>query len=141
MDKSILKEYMDACEVVKETEQEIKKISEKRRQIVQDSVKGSSHEFPYTAQTYHLEGLAYNSVQRDDNLEKKEMLLRERLKIANQKKTEVEVWLNTIPCRMQRIIRYKFFQNLTWEQVATKMGRKATELSVKKEYQRFMDVT
>lgn len=132
---------MDACEVVKETEQEIKKISEKRRQIVQDSVKGSSHEFPYTAQTYHLEGLAYNSVQRDDNLEKKEMLLRERLKIANQKKTEVEVWLNTIPCRMQRIIRYKFFQNLTWEQVATKMGRKATELSVKKEYQRFMDVT
>ena len=131
---------MDACEVVKETEQEIKKISEKRRQIVQDSVKGSSHEFPYTAQTYHLEGLAYNSVQRDDNLEKKEMLLRERLKIANQKKTEVEVWLNTIPCRMQRIIRYKFFQNLTWEQVAGKMGRKTTADSIRMEYVNFMKV-
>ena len=138
MDKSILKEYMDACEVVKETEQEIKKISEKRRQIVQDSVKGSSHEFPYTAQTYHLEGLAYSGMQRDDDLERKEMLLRERLKIANQKKNEVEVWLNTIPLRMQRIIRYKFFENLTWEQVASKMRRGATESSVKMEYQRFM---
>lgn len=139
MDKSILKEYIDACEVVKETEQEIKKISGKRHQIVQDSVKGSSHEFPYTAQTYHLEGLSYSTMQRYDDLERKEILLRERLKIANQKKNEVEVWLNTIPLRMQRIIRYKFFENLTWEQVASKMRRGATESSVKMEYQRFMN--
>lgn len=129
---------MDACEIVKETGQEIKKMSEKRHQVVQDSVKGSSHEFPYTAQTYHLEGLIYNAMQQCDDLEGKERLLRERLKIANQKKNEVEVWLNTIPCRMQRIIRYKFFENLTWEQVAVKMKRGATESSVKMEYQRFM---
>lgn len=140
MDKSILKEYIDACEVVKETEWEIKKLSEKRRQIVQDSVKGSSHEFPYTAQTYHLEGLAYSSEQRYDDLERKEILLRERLKIANRKKYEVEMWLNTIPCRMQRIIRYKFFENLTWEQVAGKMGRKTTPDGIRKEYEKFMKV-
>ena len=140
MDKSILKEYIDACEVVKETEQEIKKISEKRHQIVQDSVKGSSHEFPYTAQTYHLEGLSYSTMQRYDDLERKEILLRERLKIANQKKNEVEVWLNTIPLRMQRIIRYKFFENLTWEQVAGKMGRKSTADGIRMEYVNFMKV-
>lgn len=140
MDKSVLKEYIDACEVVKETEWEIKKLSERRRQIVQDSVKGSSHEFPYTAQTYHLEGLAYSGMQRYDDLERKEILLRERLKIANQKKYEVEMWLNTIPCRMQRIIRYKFFENLTWEQVAGKMGRKTTADSIRMEYVNFMKV-
>ena len=134
-----MKEYIDACEVVKETEWEIKKLSETRRQIVQDSVKGSLHEFPYTAQTYHLEGLAYNG-QPCDDLERKEILLRERLKIANQKKTEVEVWLNTIPCRMQRIIRYKIFEKLTWEQVAGKMGRKATPDGIRKEYENFMKV-
>lgn len=108
--------------------------------IVQDSVKGSSHEFPYTAQTYHLEGLSHSTMQRYDNLERKEILLRERLKIANQKKNEVEVWLNTIPLRMQRIIRYKFFENLTWEQVAGKMGRKTTADSIRMEYVNFMKV-
>jgi len=40
--------------------------------------------------------------------------------------------------RVQRIIRYKIFENLTWEEVAVKMGRKATAESVRKEYQRFL---
>ena len=45
----------------------------------------------------------------------------------------------TIPQRMQRIIRYKIFEELSWSEVAIRMGRKATADSVKKEYQRFMD--
>ena len=45
--------------------------------------------------------------------------------------------MNTIPVRMKRIIRYKVFEGMTWQQVAKKMGRKATEESVKKEFQRF----
>ena len=45
----------------------------------------------------------------------------------------------TIPQRMQRIIRYKIFEDMTWTEVAARMGRNATELSVKKEYQRFME--
>ena len=47
--------------------------------------------------------------------------------------------MNTIPVRMQRIIRYKVFEGMTWQQVAKKMGRKATEISLKKEYQRFFE--
>ena len=45
----------------------------------------------------------------------------------------------TIPIRMQRIIRYKIFEELTWEQTAAKIGRKATGESAKKEFQRFME--
>ena len=51
---------------------------------------------------------------------------------------ETEEWLQEIPFRMQRIIRYKFFKELTWEEVATLMGRKCTKESVRKEFELFM---
>lgn len=137
MDKSVLEEYIDACEIIKETRQEIKRLSEKRHQIVQDCTKGSSHDFPYTLQTYHLEG--YDVTTRTLNiLERKEKLLHERIERASTLKCEVEEWLNAIPYRMQRIIRYRFFEELTWEQVATKIGRKATADSIRMEYKKFM---
>ena len=63
--------------------------------------------------------------------------MEERKSHAEQLKTNVEEWLNTIPPRMQRIIKYKVFEELTWQQVARKIGRTATEESVKKEFQRF----
>ena len=138
MDKQILGQYIDACELVKDTEEEIKKLRKRRRQIQQDSVKGSSHEFPYTLQTYHLEGLGYAAVKDPDELERREKLLEERIRRAEQIKEQVEVWLLTISPRMQRIIRYRIFEDMTWAQVAMKMGRKATEASVKMEFQRFM---
>ena len=40
--------------------------------------------------------------------------------------------MNRIPMRMQRIIKWKLFDGLTWQQVARKLGPKATENSVKK---------
>ena len=68
-----------------------------------------------------------------------EELLEKRKEDAEKIKTRVEEWMNTIPVRMQRIIRYKIFEGLTWQQVAKKIGRKATEISLKKEYQRFFE--
>ena len=138
MDKQILEQYIDACELVKDTREEIKKLRKRRSQIQQDSVKGSSHEFPYTLQTYHLEGLGYAAVKDPDELERREKLLEERIRRAEQIKEQVEVWLLTISPRMQRIIRYRVFEEMSWEQVAKRMGRKATGESVKKEFQRFL---
>ena len=46
MDKKVLSDYIDACEFIKDTEAEIKKL-EKRRRVVQEKVKGSNPEFPY----------------------------------------------------------------------------------------------
>ncbi len=138
MDKQILEQYIDACELVKDTEEENRKLRKCRRQIQQDSVKGSSHEFPYTLQTYHLEGLGYATVKDPDELDRREKLLAERIRRAEQIKMQVEVWLLTISPRMQRIIRYKFFEEMTWGQVAIRMGRKATADSVRMEFERFM---
>lgn len=138
MDKHILEQYIDACEVIKDTKEEIKKLRKRRSQIQKDSVKGSSHEFPYTLQTYHLEGLGYATVKDPDELDRMEVLLEARIRNAERIKRQVEAWLDTIPLRMQRIIRYRVFDELPWAQVAARMGRKATEASVRMEFERFM---
>lgn len=139
MDKRILNDYIDACAQVKETKEALLKLRKAKKRREQDAVKGSSHEFPYTAQTFHIEGIAYPLVQDPGEEDHLEEILRERLQNAERIKHDVEAWLNTIPMRMQRIIKYKIFEDLTWAEVAKRMGRKATELSVKKEYQRFMN--
>ena len=140
LDKQILEQYIDACELIKDTKEEIGKLRKRRRQIQKDSVKGSAQEFPYTLQTYHLEGLGYATVKDPDELDRMEELLAERIRNAERIKRQVETWLNTVSPRMQRLIRYRVFDDMTWEQVAMRMGRRATGESVKKEFQRFLEV-
>ncbi len=77
--------------------------------------------------------------EEDARLRMEEQLLEERKKLCAGMKLDVEEWLNTIPKRMQRIIRYKIFEGLTWEQTAARIGRKATGESIRMEYQRFME--
>ena len=139
MRKEVLKQYIDACALVEETKKELLQLRKRKKQKEQDSVKGSAHEFPYTLQTYHLEGLAYFTVQNPGEEDRLEKILEERIRNAERIKYDVEAWLNTIPARMQRIVRYKIFEEMTWEQVAMRMGRRATEASVKMEYVRFME--
>ena len=138
LNKQILEQYIDACELIKDTKDEIRKLRKHRSQIQQDSVKGSAHEFPYTLQTYHLEGLGYAAVKDPDELDRMEKLLEERIRNAEKIKRQVEAWLNTVSPRMQRIIRYRVFEDMTWAQVAVKMGRKATADSVRMEFTNFM---
>ncbi len=139
MDKQILYQYIDACELIRETEEEIQRIKRYRKRMEQDVVKGSSHDFPYTSTNFHVEGLGYNAIKNPRSLEVQEKILEQRKATAEEIKLQVEAWLVTVPPRMQRIIRYKVFDGLTWQQVAARMGRKATADSVRLEFQRFMD--
>ena len=138
MDKQILEQYIDACEQVKEAKVDILRLKKNRKKIVQDRVSGSAHEFPYTAQSFHIEGLSYPVVKDPDELDRREAILQERLQKAEEIKREVDAWMLTIPQRMQRIIRYRVFEELSWSEVAIRMGRKATADSVRMEYLRFM---
>lgn len=138
MDKEILKQYIDACEQVKEAKEDILRLKKNRKKIVQDRVSGSAHEFPYTAQSFHIEGLSYPVVKDPDELDRREAILQERLQKAEEIKRQVEAWMLTIPQRMQRIIRYRVFEELSWNEVAIRMGRKATADSVRMEYANFM---
>ena len=136
MDKKVLSDYIDACEFIKETETEIKKL-EKRRRIVQDKVKGSNPEFPYEERSFSLHGTT-ETLAEAGRLARERQILEDQKAEAEELKLQVEEWMKEIPFRMQRIIRYKFFKELTWEEVATLIGRKCTKESVRKEFELFM---
>jgi hypothetical protein len=138
MDKKILNNYIDACALVKETEKDIRRLKKKRKTVIQTNVKGSNPSFPYQEQHFKVQGTTF-TYQDDGNLRMEEKLLEQRKENAEKIKKQVEEWMPTIPIRMQRIIRYKIFEEMTWEQTAAKIGRKATGESVKKEFQRFME--
>lgn len=138
MDKQILEQYIDACELVEEAKEELRRLRKQRKRIEQDTVKGSSPEFPYTAHNFHVQGISYSVLKDPRSVEVQEKILQQRIDDAAKIKLQVETWMLTIPQRMQRIIQYRVFEEMTWAQVAMKMGRKATEASVKMEFQRFM---
>ena len=137
MDKSILYQCIDACELIKDTEREIERIRNRRQEVVTDKVKGSSYDFPFGQVSYVIRGIPYDA-QDQKELDRQEHILKERKAAAEVIKLQVEEWLSTVPPRMQRIIRYKVFEGMTWAQVAVRIGRKATADSVRMEFQNFM---
>lgn len=141
MDKKILGQYIDACELIKETERDIQRVKKQRKTIVQDRVRGSMSEFPYAAQSFNIHGMVYAAAREPGELAAYERLLEERKARAEEIKVQVEAWLNTVPQRMQRIICFKIFEENTWAEVAKRIGRKATPDGIRKEFESFMKVT
>lgn len=137
MEKSILEQYIDACAIAEDVEKEIQKLEKKKKTIVQTNVSGSNPEFPYNPQHFKVQGTIF-TYEDDLKLRQEERILKQRQENAEALKIQVQEWLNTIPMRMQRIIDYKIFKKLTWEETARKIGRGATENSIKMEFQRFM---
>lgn len=136
MDKKILEDYIDACELIKETEAEIKKL-EKKKKFVQDKVRGSNLDWPYEERSFNIGG-SVETVADASALVREKQILEEQRKAASDLKLGVEEWMKEIPFRMQRIVRYRFFNGLTWEEVAVLMGRKCTADGVRMEFNNFM---
>lgn len=136
MDKTVLNDYIDACENIKDTEKHIARLKKRKKTVIQTSVSGSNPEFPYEKKHFKVQGVQF-SYTDEDRLKKEEAVLEERKANAEELKLEVDQWMNTIPNRMQRIIRYKIFEGMSWEDVAKRLGRKATGDSVRKEYENF----
>ena len=136
MDKKILEDYIDACEYAREIREEIARMKQKRR-IVQDKVYGSNPDWPYEARSFQVSGTT-DTPEDASLLARKEALLARKLQEAEELKLGVEEWMETIPLRMQRIVRYRFFNRLSWEETATLMKCKGGEESIRKEFQRFI---
>lgn len=135
MDKSILEDYIDACAFIQETEAEIKRLKKKRKVVI-DKVRGSNPDFPYEPRSFGIAGTTETYAERE-LIQSEEHALEVQKKRAEELKVGVEEWMESIPFRMQRIIRYKFFNKLSWDETAVLMKAKSGE-SVKKEFQRFM---
>lgn len=137
MEKKILEDYVDACENIKDIEKHIQRLKKRKKTVIQTNVSGSNPNFPYEKKHFRVQGIQF-SYADDERLRAEEKILEERKKASEELRLEVEKWLNMVPNRMQRIIRYRIFEGMTWEQVAQKVGRKATADSVRMEYNNFL---
>lgn len=134
LNRKILSDYIDICELISETEEEIRNL--KKTEIVHDKVTGSNPEFPYEQRSFHVSGVI--EADLDDRKLKRELeLLEERKLQAVRMKEKIDKWMKTIPARMQRIIRMKYFERKTWEEVADRIDKNTTGESIRKEFDRF----
>lgn len=138
MDKKILMDYIDACELIKETEADIKRLNRKKKTIVQTNVKGSNPDYPYEEKHFRIAGTTFTYID-DSQLRYEEKLLQERKANAERIKLQAETIINKASARIQRIYRYRITQKMKWEEVAEKIGGECTGESIRKEFQRFLE--
>ena len=145
MDKEVLEqysslkaEYLDLQDEIRKLEKQIRKMETSRCQV-SDSVKGTRPDGTYGSITitgfpvpdyYRRKKLLE---KRKANLSKFELQL---LELTN----DVDAYITSLAdSRMRRMIRYKFFDELSWVQVAHRMGGKYTADSCRKQIERFLE--
>jgi DNA-directed RNA polymerase specialized sigma24 family protein len=133
--KQVLNDYVDACELVRETEEDIEALQNEESMMTSDKVKGSMKEYPYIGKNFNIKGADRRQVE---HLRRKRLILNERKEKAEETKLQALEIINTAPPRIQRIIRYRYMEKLTWKEVAEKMDIRTTEKSVQKEFERFL---
>ena len=101
-------------------------------------VSGSNPEYPYNPQCFSIEGTEY-TYQDDVRLRAEEKLLLEQKENAERKKEKAERAIVNAPSRIQRIIRFRYKNNFSWNTIAVKMGRGATANSVRMELNRYLE--
>jgi len=141
MDKKILSQYCDIQEEIKDIrariellERDLEKINEEG--AVHDVVKGGMGGI----QNFHIEGfptIEYDKVRFSLQVRKMKLaeLEYQLLEVLN----DVDDFINSIDdSRMRQIIRYRFIDNLSWQQIANRI-KGNTEGSIKMAFKRFMD--
>ena len=135
MDKEILRQYLDACELIRETEEDIRKL-ERRKRVVLDNVRRSNPEYPYEEQRIQIEGTEF-TLSDDTRLRAKQEALQLRKDRAEALKAQVEVWMVQIPPRIQRIIKHRFFERRSWQETAHRMHESSGD-NLRMELDRFL---
>lgn len=154
--KSILIQYSDLQEEIKEVRKKITSLEDKipkiqkrideieAGELVKDKVRGGEGGW----QNFNIEGVPFKEYEtRKTDLLTKRLLLNQRkstLEILEfdllQKTNEVEEFIVSVEdSRMRRIINLRFIENLSWSEVAIHIGGGNTEDSIKKAFYRFME--
>ena len=93
------------------------KIADREKSQLTDTVTGSSPEYPFTKHTVTIKGVDYG----DDLLTKR---LEEKMFLLDEECAYIEKWLDTVEDSLiRRIIRLKYVECKTWQQIAFDIGR------------------
>lgn len=141
VDKNVLQQYMDLKNEIIDVRRKIadleKQIANLENMTVKDKVKGGEGGL----QSFNIEGFPTKEYSR-----KKTMLYSRKTTLAlleadiDEKILEVEKFMADIgDSRIRRIIDLRYIRNLSWNDVAAKIGGGNTEDTVKKQFYRFME--
>lgn len=130
--KDKLKEYNDLVLEISNLKSKIKKLEGK--DILIDSVQGSSKQFPYTKRNIIIENPQPKLIQQKEQYKQ---LLEKKVKRLIKKKIEIENFIDKLPTsRLRNIFDLKYIQGYSYKMIAYKLGGNATEESVRKEHDR-----
>ena len=135
--KSVLAEYEDACRLIEETESDLIRLRRRLDGVAVDTVRGSNPEFPYEPRSFRIEGIGYGEYKAPEEIREIEKILNARREIAKKKRLEVEYWMNTVPSRIARIVRLRYFKKETWSDIALHMGANSPD-TIRSELNRYL---
>ena len=138
LDKKRLKEKLDQLyDIRKEISEITNKVNKLEPEaLVKDYVYKSSKYFPYTKHKVTL--IAENPRLLKKVEEYKNILTTKTCKLL-EVEVECENFISQLPTsRLRRIFRYRYFEQYSWRKIAYLIGGNATEDSVKKEHNRYM---
>ncbi len=134
--KECLVQYCDIQKEIKELEEKIEKLEPKTHDIVSESVESTTKHFPIVQNHLKIKGLNQRAIKQ---LEYYKTILEERYDRLLKEQIRVEEFIDNISnSRLRRIFEYRYIEQLTWRQVAQRIGN-ASEESIKKEHNRFLE--
>lgn len=101
-----------------------------------DSV-ASAADFPYSLHIVRIDGLDWEAYNR--NIQRIQRLRQQALDRATQELAEIEEWIATVDDpHIRDIIRYRYIDGFSWQQVARKIGGGNTGDSVRMAQARYL---
>lgn len=126
--KNDLKQIESMQKEITYFENKLKKIDEKPIKEVQDSVRGSSAEFPYVTHTCKIEGF-----ESPRNRNKYKKMIRSKQYKLEKALNHLEYELNKIEdSEIRMIIRYKYQDNYSWVKIMHLMEYDSEDVARKK---------
>jgi len=121
MTKEQLCEYRELQKEIKRLQARIIKLKDTKQSIVADIVKGSSIGFPYTEHSILIEG--FDGEKKQSSINRVQELLSKRINKSMDQTVEIAEFICSIESvKVRTIFEYRYYDLLTWQQIAYKMG-------------------
>lgn len=138
MIKELLEQADSLIEEIKDIERRLNRIEKKEKTILGDSVTGSEEEYPYIKRNFRVNGVSNKLFSSKAKRQYKKMLKSKKYKYEKMVK-QIEYELNYIDnSEIRRIIRYRYYDNLSWIQIQIKM-KYNSEDTARKKIERFFE--
>nr|DAJ93321.1 MAG TPA: hypothetical protein [Caudoviricetes sp.]DAN60947.1 MAG TPA: hypothetical protein [Caudoviricetes sp.] len=137
MIKELLEQADSVIEEIKDIENRLKNIEKREKTIIGDSVTGSEKEFPYIKRNFRVNGIDNKVFGSKTKRQYKKMLKSKKNKYEKMIK-QIEYELNYIEnSEIRRIIRYRYYDKLSWIQIQIKMQYNSED-KARKQLERYL---